>query len=198
MSNNYIVFTLAISEIWGNKPPLRDDIKIISALPTAGACQVFQYITGTAKDIPDVTSKGELCIILPNGTEVKNKSIPNFKKLSMNNSQDNYIFNVSSRSRGDYFVVKVKEDVYPEGFFELRKKVKFGKPVNATEKEIDEFTSQWEEVRDKFLTQENWDLFKDIEEPQEDFTSGIIFIGILCTSIAIAIIWCLVIVVRKK
>lgn len=38
---------LGISNIWGDKTPKRDDIKIVSNLSTPGSCQCFQYITGT-------------------------------------------------------------------------------------------------------------------------------------------------------
>ena len=37
---------LGIKNVWGEEIPKRDDIKIISNLPTPCSCQCFQYITG--------------------------------------------------------------------------------------------------------------------------------------------------------
>jgi len=75
--------------------------------------------------------------------------------------------------------VQVKEGVIPEGFFELRKKVKVEK--TATPEEIDEFRAQWEAVRDAFLTQPDWVLFEGVEEPEEepDVVGGAIFFSML-------------------
>ena len=55
---------------------------------------------------------------------------------------------------------------------------------------MDRFRSEWEEVRNAFLTKPDWELFEGIEEPKEDVTSGIIFLSILgvCT-VAGVIIW---------
>ena len=181
---------LGISKIWGDEIPKRDDIKIISNLSTPGSCQCFQYITGIGPEIePAPKTKGEFYIILLNGTEITNKSIKNVKKKGVNTDTDNYRFNISRKSTGEYFIVDVKDDVFPDDFFELRKKVKFGKPEEATEEETDRFTSEWEEVRNAFLTQPDWELFEGIEEPKEDVTSGIIFLSILGICAVIGIMW---------
>lgn len=185
------VALLGISKIWGDEIPKRDDIKIISNLSTPGSCQCFQYITGTGHKIePTPKTKGEFHIILPNGTEITNKSIKNLKKNGVNTNIDNWKFNISRKSTGEYFIVDVKDDVFPDDFFELRRKVKYGTPEAATEEEVDRFRSEWEEVRNAFLTKPDWELFEGIEEPKEDVTSGIIFFSILgvCT-VAGVIIW---------
>ncbi|KAA0005908.1 MAG: hypothetical protein DRN19_02265 [Thermoplasmata archaeon] len=182
---------LGISKIWGDEIPKRDDIKIISYLSTPGSCHCFQYITGTGPKIePTPKTKGEFHIILPNGTEITNKSIKNLKKNGVNTSIDNWKFIISRKSTGDYFIVDVKDDVFPDDFFELRRKVKYGIPEAATQEELDRFRSEWEEVRNAFLTKPDWELFEGIEEPKRDVTSGIIFLSILgvCT-VAGVIIW---------
>jgi len=181
---------LGISKIWGDERPKREDIRIISNLSTPGSCQCFQYITGTGPKIePTPKTKGEFHIILPNGTEVTNKSIKNVKKNGVNTNIDNWKFNISRKSTGEYFVVDVKDDVFPDDFFELRRKVKFGKPEAATEEETDRFTSEWEEIRNAFLTKPDWELFEGIEEPKEDVTSGIVFLSILGVCGVVGIIW---------
>jgi len=181
---------LGISMVWGDEIPKRDDIKIISNLSTPGSCQCFQYITGTGPKIePAPKTKGEFHIILPNGTEITNKSIKNVKKNGINTDIDNRKFNISRKSTGEYFVVDVKDDVFPDDFFKLRKKVKFGKPEAATEEEVDRFRSEWEEVRNAFLTKPDWELFEGIEEPKEDVTSGIIFLSILGICAVAGVVW---------
>ncbi len=55
---------LGISQVWGDEIPERSDIKIITRRPTPGATQCLQYITGTGLNVPNVTSKGELQMIL--------------------------------------------------------------------------------------------------------------------------------------
>jgi|LGOV01.1.fsa_nt_gb hypothetical protein len=167
---------LGISKVWNDETPERDDIKIISNLSTPGSCQCFQYITGTCQQIePEPKTKGEFHIILPNGTDIKNKSMENVRMVSGGTKVDNWKFNITRKSTGEYFVVDVKDDVFPEGFFELCKKVKFGKPENATAEETNTFRSEWEELRNAFLTKPDWELFEGIEEP----VSGIMFLVIL-------------------
>jgi hypothetical protein len=71
-------------------------------------------------------------IILPDGTEVADMSKPNLKKISKGNSRDNFRFDICRKSTGDCYEVAVKEGVFLEGYFELRKKVKFSVPAEAT------------------------------------------------------------------
>ena len=77
----------------------------------------------------------------------------------------------------------------PEGFFELRKKVKVEK--TATPEEIEEFRTQWEAVRDAFLTQPDWELFEGVEEPEEeeaDVVGGAIFFSILVIGLGLLLV----------
>jgi hypothetical protein len=171
---------LGIAELWGDEIPERADIKFISRRPTPGATQCLQYITGTGPKVPDVTSKGELQMILPDGTEVTDLSVKNLKKHMADMDLSTWNFVTIRKSTGDEFEVQVKEGVHPEGFSELRKKVKVEK--TATPEEMDEFRVQWEAVRDAFLTQPDWELFEGIEEPEEeepDIVGGAIFFSIL-------------------
>ncbi len=171
---------LGISEIWGEEIPSRDDIRIISRLPTLGSRDCFRYVTGTGPEI-ETRTKGEYKIVLSDGTEVTNMTNKNQKKLSKGNSLDNFRFEICRKSTGECFEVVLKEGVFPDGFFELRKKVKFD-PKNATSEEGALFKSEWEDTRDKFLTLPDWKLFEGIEEPEEeelDVVGGAIFFSIL-------------------
>lgn len=181
---------LGIGEIWGDELPERKDIRIISSLPTMGSMQVFQYITGTASNVPDVTEKGQFKIILPNGTEVKDFSKMKIKVLSMNNSMENYHFNIESISSGESYEAVYLEAVYPEGYFELRLKVKMNYPEDATTEDNDEFTVMYEDVRDSLLSSEDWELFEDVDEPEEDTpVVAIVFSLLLLTIFVGLIVW---------
>lgn len=183
-----------ISEVWGGRTPKRNDIKIISNLSTPGSCQCFQYITGTGPKIDSIPqydpgSNGMFRIILPNGTEIKNKSMTNIKKNGVNTNINNWHFNNSRKSTGEYFVVDVEDDVYPDDFFDLRRKVKYDEPENATDEETEKFTVEWEEARNTFLTNEDWELFEGVEEPEEDLSIiGVTFFAVLVLIIVVAII----------
>ena len=171
---------LGISELWGDEIPERADIKIISRRPTPGATQGLQYITGTGPKVPDVTSKGELQMILPDGTEVTDLSVKNLKKYMVNMDLSTWNFVIIRKYTGDEFEVQVKEGVHPESFFELRKKVNVDR--TASPEEIDEFRGKWEAVRDAFLTQPDWEIFEGVEEPEEeepDLVGGAAFLSIL-------------------
>jgi hypothetical protein len=179
---------LGLSEIWGEEIPARDDIRIISRLPTPGSRDCFWYVTGTGQGI-EIETKGEYKIILPDGTEVTNMTSKNLKKLSKDNTLDNFRFNICRKSTGECFEVVVKEGVFPEDFFELRKKVKFEK--NATDEEKALFMSEWEETRDKFLTLPDWELFEGVEEPKEeepDVVGGAIFFSILVIGLGLLLV----------
>lgn len=162
---------LGISEIWGGEIPARDDIRIVSRLPTPGSRDCFQYITGTGAEI-ETKTKGEYGIILSDGTEVTNLTNKNLKGLSKDNTPDNFRFDVCRKSTGECFEAAVKEGVFPDDYFELRKKVKYGIPEDATSEEKALFKSEWEAVRDKFLTNPDWELFEGVEEPEEPFPVG--------------------------
>ena len=172
--------SLGISQVWGDEIPERGDIKIISRRPTPGATQCLQYITGTGAKVPNVTSKGELQMILADGTEVTDLSVPSLKKHMKNMGIETWSFVIIRKSIGKQFEVQVVEDVFPEGFSELRDKVKAAK--TATPEEVDEFKVMWEEVRDGFLTLPDWELFEGINEPFP--AEGAIFLGILVVGVA--------------
>ncbi len=180
---------LSISEMWREETPARDDLRIISKLPTPGSRDCFWYVTGTGTGI-ETKAKGEYKIILLDGTEVTNMSNNNLKKLSKDNTLDNYRFDICRKSTDECFEVVLKEGVFPEDFFELRKKVKFD-AKNATDEEKALFKSEWEETRDKFLTSPDWELFEGVEEPEEeepDVVGGAIFFSILVVGLGLLLV----------
>ena len=144
---------LAFSKLWrkDGEIPKRNDMKIISALPTEGSQQTFKYILGIGirSMSKGVKTNGEFKLEPPKGTDTKNLT------------PKNYVFTVIRKSANIYFQaqVRVRPEIFPAGFFKQRKIVEFGIPREATEEEREEF-EKWERgVRDKFLTLPQDNLF---------------------------------------
>ena len=106
---------------------VRDDIKIFSAHPSDGHEMTFEYILGSSED---------LTIKLPEGTDTANLA------------KDNYVYTFIKKSTGESIEIRVKEEIFSRGFFELRKKSKAG---IATAEEIKAFKSAKEELKETFL-----------------------------------------------
>lgn len=110
---------LAISQLWKNEMPRREDFKIISAFPGRGSRDAFEFIT-RAK------TRGDFTLELPEGTDIANIST------------DNWIFIIIRKSTGGRIRIWLKEEVFPGGpekYFGLRKKAKFEKNPAPEEKE---------------------------------------------------------------
>jgi hypothetical protein len=136
------VVQAAISQLWPEEIPNQSDFEITWTHPYVGHGRAFKYITGGAakyhRDIPPSYTHGNLTL-------------------------DNYKYKFVNIDSGDVFEIEVQQGIFPNGFFELGKKVRFGK---ATEGEEVEFASQWKEVREKFLTLDMGELFV-VEEEEE-------------------------------
>ena len=147
-----------ILKLWRGEIPKRENIEIISHLPTVGSAECFSYITGTGPAVPH-KSEGEFNLILPDGTEVTNYSPKNLKPISKDMTIDNWNFVIVRKSTGERFEVWVKENVFSENrFFELRRKVKFTK--TATDEEKKQFRSMKEKIVDAVKTQSDDKLFE--------------------------------------
>ena len=121
---------LAISKLWGDEIPERNDFKIISKCPTQGCQDVIEFIT-RAK------TRGDFRIELPEGTDY------------VNMTRDNFSFIFVRKSTGDSIEISVKKGQFPKGFFELRKKTKFGEDASLETREAFELAK--EKVKQTFL-----------------------------------------------
>lgn len=83
--------------------PARGDLEIVSAHPSDGHTETFEYILNSSDDVT---------VELPEGTDI------------MNLTAENYNYRFIEKSTGDMVVVSVKDGLFPDGFFELRKKCK--------------------------------------------------------------------------
>nr|QNO51647.1 hypothetical protein JFJFMGFI_00046 [Methanosarcinales archaeon ANME-1 ERB6] len=125
---------LAIGDLWDvyeGEMPHQGDFKVIAASPTKGIRDAFRYIMNATGD--------DYVVDLPPGTNIKNLT------------QDNFRATIIRKSTGESVTIQVKEGVFPDGFFELRKKVKFGIPENATAEEKKAFKLLWTKTREKAL-----------------------------------------------
>lgn len=125
---------LAISQLWQDEIPKRGDFKIISACPTPGSRDCFEFITR-------VITRGksnDFKIELPAGTDIENMR------------SDNFTFLFIRKSTNDSIRIRMKEGLFPDGFFELRKVVKYGKEFTAEEEK--NFWTIKRKLKHKFLT----------------------------------------------
>jgi hypothetical protein len=72
---------------------------------------------------------------------------------------ETYVFTVIRKSTNASFQIRVRPDVFPDGFFSLKRKVKKGIPRDATEEERKRYEGWESEIRDKFLTFSDDNLF---------------------------------------
>ena len=124
---------LAISQLWNDEIPKREDFRIISALSAIGSQDAFEFITR-------VKTRGDFTLQLPTGTDIDNISI------------ENWVFTFIRKSTGKQIKIWLKEEVFPGGseeFFRLRKKMKFEGTATPEEKET--FKSAKQELKKAFM-----------------------------------------------
>jgi hypothetical protein len=107
--------------------PARGDLEIVSAHPSDGHNETFEYILNSSKDVT---------VELPEGTDI------------VNLTEENYCYSFIEKSTGDMVVVSVKDGFFPAGFFEMRKKCK---AKTATPDEKCAFKLMKNELKEKFL-----------------------------------------------
>lgn len=168
-----------LGELFGDEIPERSDIGIVSYLPSPGSVHTAMLITGTGPKL-DCDNPGQLQVLNPNGTEIDDLSNANLKSASAQRSMDNYHFIFTRLSTGESVEISVSDEMFPEDFFDLRKKVKVEKSSTDDENEL--FLSEWSETRDKFLESQDWEIISEMEEPEEeepDVVGGAIFLVFL-------------------
>ena len=89
-------------ELWDGVPR-RGDVKIISAHPSGGHRMTFEYILNSTEDV-----------VIQSPTDIKNITAENF------------VYTFINKTTNESVTLRVKEDIFPERFFELRTKKKLG------------------------------------------------------------------------
>jgi hypothetical protein len=167
-----------ITEVWGDEVPVRSDIGLKSGLISNGSVQAAWYIIGAGPGMEPGNS-GKLEFFLQDGSIVNDKSESAIKKASKARTAESYWFEVTRLSTGDSVRLTVKDEVFPEGFAEMRKKVKMEKTASVDE--IKQFAADYTIVRDGMLQNRDYEIFNEIEEPDEsvDLLGGGIFLALL-------------------
>ena len=136
---------LAISELWGNEIPRRDDFKIISSLPTDGSEDTFEFVTRVKRrkdfsyDLPEETNR-------------------------LRTSAQNYSFVIIRKSNGRQIKIRVKEEIFQkinDNFFDLKTKRKL-KKATAEEEKI--FDMERLKLKEYFINLPVDKLFEVVEE----------------------------------
>ncbi|RKX64608.1 MAG: hypothetical protein DRP42_06105 [Tenericutes bacterium] len=133
--------------------PARGDLEIVSAHPSDGHTETFEYILNSSEDVT---------VELPEGTD------------SVNLTVENYNYKFIEKSTGDMVVVSVEEGLFPDGFFDMRKRCKTGV---ATPDEKSAFKLAKGELKEKILYLPAGDVFEvehtgdEMIAPEELFKS---------------------------
>ncbi len=116
----------ALSEVWSDVDQC--DLEITSTHPSDGHEATFLYILNNSTE--------DYTVGMPEGTDPKNLT------------KENYVYTFTSKSTGESVTVRVKDGVFLDELFELRKKCKAG---TATPDEKKAFKLIKRELKDKFM-----------------------------------------------
>ncbi|ADN35435.1 conserved hypothetical protein [Methanolacinia petrolearia DSM 11571] len=182
---------VGLGELYGDEIPERSDIGITSYLPSPGAVHTAMLITGTGPKL-ECGNPGQFRLLYLNETEIEDLSNPNLKSASADNSAENYHFIFTRLSTGESVEISVSGEMFPSDYFELRKKVQI--EMTATEDEKNLFSSEWSGTRNKFLESQDWEIYNEIDEPEEepeeepDVAGGAAFLAFLiCMLVVFAV-----------
>lgn len=167
-----------LEALWRSETPKRDDIKVISALPSYCSVAGFEFLTGAGAERQGITAGGDFSLVLPDGTEVRDRSFQNLRLLLRDVSLENYRFTFIRPSTGESLTIAVKEDVFPAGFLELQKKALFGIPERATVLELEREGVLHTQVTEQFLASPAWQLFEGAKMPYP-WVGGVVAFGLL-------------------
>lgn len=131
------VTQFAISQLWKDEIPERKDFRIVSAFPGQGSQDAFEFIT-RAK------TRGDFTLELPEGTSALSTTV------------DNWAFSFVRKSTDERVRIRFKKEVFPERFFELRKKVE---EQAATSEEKGAFGRARQELKDRLMSLPANELF---------------------------------------
>ncbi|MGB7002430.1 MAG: CbiX/SirB N-terminal domain-containing protein, partial [Halobacteriota archaeon] len=116
-------------ELW-NGTPRRGDVKINSGHPSDGHVMTFEYLLGSTE-----------YLTIDEGADI------------VNITADNYVYTFTRNSTNDSITLRVKEELFPERFFELRTKCKLAKmgKGDVTKEEKKAFKLLWGELKEKLM-----------------------------------------------
>ncbi len=152
----YRSLSAGIRALWGDTIPERSDIGVTSNLVSRGALHTGWCVTGTGPGM-DAASAGRLVLLKPDGTELTDYSHEVRCKIAKNRTDGNYRIVVTRISTGESATVSLREDVFPDRFFELFTKTKTDPSV--TKEEVAEFKTVKDRFRDNLVQMPDGELF---------------------------------------
>jgi hypothetical protein len=131
----------AFSEDLWDGVPHRGDVEIICAHPSDGHLMTFEYILGSTEDL----------------------TIDEWADI-VNITADNYVYTFTRKSTNDSVTICVKEELFPERFFELRTKCKLAKmgKCDVTKEEKKAFKMFKEELKEKLMYKHMDSVFEEV------------------------------------
>jgi hypothetical protein len=103
----YKAMSVAVDELWGGKPPRRNDIRIISNLPTVGAEHASRCIVGIPEgEVPSEWKSDSPGEFVGTPSEVKDLGLEDFE------------ITIIRESTGEEYTWKPNADIFPKGYFE--------------------------------------------------------------------------------
>ncbi len=181
----YRAMLYATSVLWGDKIPKRSEIMIECSWLGGAATDFGRYITGTEKNVPNVTKKGIFNLIHKDNT-VTDTNPKNIKELSRNTDTSYLHYKITNLASGESLELQYRASVAPNQFFELRKQVKF--TDNPDKEIVKAFTTKREGLRDNLLMSPDWELFEGASEPPAPLPIVPIVV-LFGTILLIAIMW---------
>ena len=140
---------LALSNMWheDKEIPVREDIKIISTLPTKGSQLTFKYMLGIELEPWQEGTIGDYVLEPPEGTDAKHLTT------------GNYVFTFIRKSTNTSYKVQVIPELFSDGYFELGTIVEHEIPREPTEEEREKYEGWEMEVREKLLSLPEDEIF---------------------------------------
>ncbi|HII99674.1 MAG TPA: hypothetical protein HA272_10595 [Methanoregula sp.] len=158
-----------IHALWGDDIPDRSDISVASYLPSCGALHTGWYVTGTGPGM-DTASAGRFILLKPDGTELTDTSHEARSKIAKNRNADSYRIVITRISTEESATVSLKNEVFPNRFFELFKKFKTDPAV--TKEEVSAFKAARTAFRDNLVEKPDEELFIIRQSSARDIPSG--------------------------
>jgi formylmethanofuran dehydrogenase subunit E len=118
----YRATQLAISELWGDETPKREDFRIISANPGDCPKDVFEFITRAV-------TRGDFLLEVPK----EHSDVSGLLKHHPPISPDCFRFTFIRKSNSDSVTIQVRKEVFPKDFHKLLKKAKIDKTATPEE-----------------------------------------------------------------
>lgn len=145
----YRAVQLGIVQLWPEDMPDRENLTVFWTSPSPDMEGMMEYITGcVSRDAYDID--------VPGATRVENLSLDNYR-FGFTDIEE------AGKEDANEFETRVKEEVLPEDFFDLRTRF-FS--LKATVEEEYQYLERWEEARELFLTEDAETLF-EVEKEEE-------------------------------